>query len=320
MDEQLTCKSRRRFFKVPLALVAGATLASYSKPTIADPIQLIVQAMAEAAKIALDTAIQQIETMMSDIWSAAFMADSTKVGKVGDGINVTKVELFNQKMIRATMPAPRSCEMELQIDNKRNTSTSFNTNVNGDGENFLSEILSDKRSYAAGIRDILRRNDIHLVEATSSGQIILSPSSLFGDITRPLTSEEEQNYRDTSRNLIGFNGTSETTVTTNPGTNGKISRKKFIQKANAKTLAMSVFEIDIAKLNSGIYGTFFQQVEETYFSAQWRSETSAVADIVPAGINLYNQNTVKLDLLINLLRLKEQTLVLTLIKTMQDLK
>ncbi|QIR16505.1 hypothetical protein [Shewanella aestuarii] len=321
MKNAPVCTSRRRFFKVPIALVAGVTLASYSKPSNADPIQLIVQAMAEAAKLALDTAIEQIEAMMSDIWNTAFKTDSTKIAKVGDAINTTKVELFNQKIIRRTMPAPRSCDMDNQIDKNRNVSTDFGEYMRGErkSRSAIERILGDNRSYAAGIRDVFRDNNINVFEALSDGGLVLSPTSLFGSVTKPLTQKEEQTYRMTVQNLIGIEGSSDETVSANEGTSGKLKRKNFIKKANTKALALTVFEIDIAKLNTGVYSAYYEQINETYFSAQWRIDTAAVADMVPASINLYNQTTAKLDLLTHLLRLKEQTLVLTLIKSLQEL-
>ncbi|MBO1897681.1 hypothetical protein HNW13_018240 [Shewanella sp. BF02_Schw] len=312
--------SRRRFFKVPFALVAGTALATYSKPSNADPIQIIVQAMSEAAKWALDTAIQQIEDMMAELWNASFQTDTTKVAKVGDGVNATKVEIHNQKILRSTMPAPRACDMELAIDNKQQSETDFKASIDETKSSFIGSILSDKRSYAAGIRDQLRLNDIEFINANSRGGLILSPNTLFGDLTRKLTIEEESTYRKTATNLVGINGNLEETLSTHEGLAGKLKRKKYTEKANSKTIAMSVFEIDIANLNSGAYTYFYQQIDETYYSDKWRLDTASVADIVPSGINLFNQSTIKLDLLNNLLKLKEQTMVLTLIRTLQELK
>ena len=149
---------------------------------------------------------------------------------------------------------------------------------------------------------------------------MLSPNALFGDLSRKLTKDEESTYRKTATNLVGIDGNLQETLSTQDGMAGKLKRKKFTQKANAKTIAMSVFEIDIANLNSGSYTYFYRQINETYYSANWRVDTASVADIVPSGINYFNQNTIKLDLLVNLLMLKEQTMVLTIIRTLQELK
>ena len=296
--------SRRSFFKVPFALVAGTALATYSKPSNADPIQIIVQAMSEAAKWALDAAIQQIEEMMAEIWNTSFQTDTTKVAKVGDGVNATKIEIHNQRILRATMPAPRACDMELAIDTKRQSDTDFTDSVAKTKSSFVGRIL----------------NDFNFVNADSSGGLMLSPNALFGDLSRKLTKDEESTYRKTATNLVGIDGNLQETLSTQDGMAGKLKRKKFTQKANAKTIAMSVFEIDIANLNSGSYTYFYRQINETYYSANWRVDTASVADIVPSGINYFNQNTIKLDLLVNLLMLKEQTMVLTIIRTLQELK
>jgi len=320
MSENITDHNRRKFFKVTLSLVAGTAIATYSKPSSADPIQLIVQAMSEAAKWALDAAIQQIETMMGDLWDMALQKDTAKVAKVGDGVNATKVAINNQKILRATMPSPGGCNVESNIYRKEIALKDFESSMEKSKANNIKGILGDRRSYAAGLRDQLREHGFNFTNATSRGGLIFSPSRLFGDVTRALTVEEEEVYRQTSSNLVGIDGVLKETISTSEGVNGKLERKKFISKANAKTVAMSVFEIDISSINSGVYTQFYQQLEQTYFSATWRSETAFLADIVPAGINYFNQNTAKLDALNHLLKVKEQTLVLLLIKVLQDFK
>lgn len=305
--------NRRKFF-----MVIGVAATTYAKPSQADPIKLIVEAMAQAAKMALDAAIQQIQDMMQNIMNGAFEGDTKKVAQVGDGINATKVEIYNQKVLRSSMPAPRGCDVKDEADNKRLSERTASELYAESKQTRIGRVLNDNRSYAAGIRDQLRELGIakESVEASSSGEIMLSPSSIFKDISKALSRKEESAYTATVDAMLSTNKLPNT-LPVGEGQSANLLRKKYLKKANSKSIALAVYEIDLSDLKSGLFKNHFDSVDKTYSNKSWRTGIHELADPVPLGISLYNEKVTQLELLMELVRLKEQALVLRLIKTMQ---
>lgn len=317
-----TVKSRRLFLKSPLLLILGTSASLVSTSAKADPIKLIVDAMAMAAKYVLDMAIDMVEGMIDDLLKSFMSQDGEKVGKIGDGINTVSTELFNGRVQRDTAPAPRNCNQnnktKVAAIRRGNDQSLYDelslTSTTTSNNSVVDALMGRDHDYGRTFVNWVREKGVSTsTVGANSNKMTFSLGGLFKDGYRFATQEDKEDYIKTVEIMTGPTSVPEVrpldTGVAQVGLNRQLIHRQEARLA-VQAIAVGNFYSDIRISDSAKYEALHSEIKETYHSQQWRRETSAIASPVPNAINLINLNSTKIELLFELLLQLDKTILL----------
>jgi hypothetical protein len=314
-------KSRRTFLKSSVLLVIGSSASVVSSKAQADPIKLVIDAMAMAAKYVLDMAIDMVEGMLDGILDGFMSKDGEKVAKIGDGLNHVDNDIFNRKIQLDTMPAPRNCELGnkdkvafIRRSNDQTLHESLHNTTSKVANNSVANVVLGKdHDYGRTFLDYARERGLSVDSAgANSNRVTFNIGGLMRDGVRFVREADKKEYLDTYEVMKGSNTVPET----RPSEDVNVSSltKKLIHKQEARiagiAIADSNFLSDYRLAESGKYEAFQNEIQRTYHSAEWRKETTNIASPVPNAINLINLTSTRLELLFELMLQLDKTILL----------
>lgn len=315
-------ESRRLFLKSPLLLIFGTSASLVSTSAKADPIKLIVDAMAMAAKFVLDVAIDMVEGLLDNLLDSFMSQDGEKVGKIGDGLNTVSTEIFNGKVQRDTAPPPRNCNQiyktkvaETRRANDKSLYEELSLTSSTTSNNSIVDALMGRdHDYGRTFVNWLREKGVSTsTVGANSNKMTFSISGLFKDGYRFATQEDKDDYIKTIEIMSGPTSVPELRPLDNGGSSVGLNRQ-IIHKQEARlavqAIAIGNFYSDIRISDSSKYEALHNEIKETYHSQQWRNETTAIASPVPNAINLINLNSTKIELLFEMLLQLDKTILL----------
>ncbi|MCZ4337790.1 hypothetical protein [Shewanella colwelliana] len=301
---------RRLLLKAPMLFVVGAVLSTKSNNAHADPIKLIIDAMAYAAKFVLDVAIQMTKDMMQEVMNGAYSNDTKKVAAIGDGLNTFRIEMANAQIARDSAPGANGCTISEKLkavhEQKRRVETDpTNTST------FVKDVVSGNNwLYGKDIREALRDGGLSTQSIGSNSRAMrFSIPHIMRDFGKMRDQEDVKRHKEVMQVVNGEGGVYREMPEADSLPDIR-RRMIYSQQLLHCATANHVFSEDLNASRSEVIGSLKGIVDETYYSETWRSQTAAVASEVPNLINLINQKATTLEMLLFYLGELERTQIL----------
>ncbi len=303
-------KRRRMMLKAPALLLVGAALSTKSNNAHADPIKLIIDAMAYAAKYVLDVAIQMVQDMMKDVMNGTFGNDTKKVSAVGDGLNTFRVELANAQIARDAAPPASGCEVSEKLRTINAQKRKIETDPTNTTPWVMDVVKGDNWLYGKDIRKMMREGGFSTQSVGSNSNAIrFSIPHIMNDFGKMRDQEDAKRHKEVMQVVNGESGVYREMPT---GESLPVIRRRMMysQQLLHSGVANQVFKEDLNTGRNEVLNSFKEILDETYFSEAWRTQTAAVASEVPNLVNLVNQKAATLEMLLFYLGELERTQVL----------
>ncbi|MCZ4337789.1 hypothetical protein [Shewanella colwelliana] len=293
-------------------------------------IEKFAEKISESLKEALGPMFEQIMGIFMDGWGSLMQSEGDKttasLGKVGDAINQVALTIENERIKRATAPRPNQCEMDdaaleqKQVESKAQEKMKSRMQMSGLAHIPHSGVEKKRITEPA---EVLNNTSV----SAEQKQKMIDPSNLAHSSMTSEDVEKAHNYVE----ILALGATDTVKVPVPPNEGGdvpigtKLKQSKMLSKASRVEIAKSVFISDIAKREAGDDGQSDHsltrsQIDNTYYSENWRKGINAMADPTPLCIDMCLQAATTNKLLFDLLEGQNTQNKLLATQLLQDIE
>lgn len=295
------------------------TLSTYSPnaeaASLNDLIEKFAKKISEQLTKQLGPMFESIMGIFLDGWGAVMNSEGDKttesLGKVGDSINTVLTTIEKEKLKRATAPRYNACDFDeaakKEAETKAEIVKKHDNRMYTSSQRYLSSRLGGNQSSVDHVSKLIKS------QATSSDKAaLLNPSTLTKD---NMSSEDIRNARD-SIDLLASSARlnmQPIDISESSSVSTKMEAGKTASKAISIELATNTLMRDLARRETDTnnpdseHKLLKSQIDNTYYSQDWRNSIQGYADPTPCLIDISLQTATTNKLLFeSLLAIQEQ--------------